>query len=64
MFGSKSEKDIKGMMPLVEQTNAEFAKLTSISDDQLRARTGEIKDAIKSKLASIDGQIEELNKKN
>jgi preprotein translocase subunit SecA len=61
IFGSKSTKDIKIIMPYLEQTNAEFAKLANITDDQLRARTAEIKLFIKEKLAHIDSEIDKLN---
>ena len=39
IFGSKSDRDIKIIMPYVEKTNEEYAKLQSISDDELRAKT-------------------------
>ena len=41
IFGTKSDRDIKGILPYVDQTNAEYEKLTSISDDELRGRTKE-----------------------
>ena len=61
IFGSKSDKDIKAVMPLVNKTNSEFAKLASISDDQLRGKTQEVKDIIAKKLEKIDTELEKLN---
>jgi preprotein translocase subunit SecA len=43
LFGNKSEKDVKAIRPLVAQINVEFAKLSNISDDQLRAKTQEFR---------------------
>ncbi|MDB4835509.1 preprotein translocase subunit SecA, partial [Cyclobacteriaceae bacterium] len=63
IFGSKSEKDIKKLMPYVEETNKEFALLLSISDDQLRAKTAELRKEIANSLKSIDDQIADLEKK-
>ncbi|MBI1768669.1 MAG: preprotein translocase subunit SecA [Bacteroidetes bacterium] len=57
IFGSKSEKDIKRMTPLVEQTKKEGENLVSISNDELRNKTIEIQDYINSKLKLIDEQI-------
>jgi preprotein translocase subunit SecA len=37
IFGDKSQKDIKLMMPLVEATKREGETLLSISNDELRA---------------------------
>ncbi len=57
LLGSKSDKDIKLLMPVVEQVNDEFKKLISISDDDLRGKTTELKEYIKNDLKSIDEQI-------
>jgi preprotein translocase subunit SecA len=60
IFGTKSEKDIKRMMPLVEQTKREGEKLISLSHDQLRAKTQEVRDTINAHLKPIDDQIQAL----
>ena len=39
LFGSKSNRDIKLIQPLVEKTKEEYAKLHSLSNDELRQRT-------------------------
>jgi preprotein translocase subunit SecA len=57
IFGDKSQKDIKGMMPLVEATKLEGESLLSISNDELRAKTSEIQNVINEKLKPIDDQI-------
>ncbi|HEY9533747.1 MAG TPA: preprotein translocase subunit SecA [Mucilaginibacter sp.] len=60
LFGSKSERDVKGIMPLVEKIKAEFAKLDQITNDELRARTIAFKETIKQGLASIDEEIQSI----
>lgn len=56
--GTKSDRDIKNIMPLIEKTKAEFAKLQSISNDQLRAMTlafrQKIADAVQAERDEID----------
>ncbi|WP_316832596.1 preprotein translocase subunit SecA [Pedobacter aquatilis] len=60
IFGSKSERDIKSIQPLVVKINEEYAKLSSISNDELRAKTIEFKERISVFLADIDGKISTL----
>ncbi|MFM8347741.1 MAG: preprotein translocase subunit SecA, partial [Bacteroidota bacterium] len=57
IFGTKSDKDIKKLMPLVEQTNREGEKLTGISNDELRNLSFGLRDIIATELKSIDEQL-------
>lgn len=63
IFGTKSEKDIKRIMPLVEQTKSEGEKLKSISNDELRDQTRKVEETISTELKSIDDQLAALHKK-
>ena len=60
MFGTKSDRDIKELMPYVEKTNAEYSKLRNLSDEQLRQQTADLKEIIKKNLAKIDADIADL----
>ena len=60
--GSKSEKDVKGIEPVVEQIKKHFNSFQSISNDQLRSKTLEFKQRIKDHLKEIDNEIASLNK--
>jgi preprotein translocase subunit SecA len=63
MFGgSKSEKDIKNIEPVVGEINRHFAGYQALSNDQLRSKTIEFKDRIKSHLKEIDDEIASLTK--
>ena len=62
IIGTKASKDIKEITPYVTKVNQEFEKLSSITDDQLRAKTGEIKAQINKALSSIDNQIADIKK--
>ncbi|MCR6642346.1 MAG: hypothetical protein NVV82_26010 [Sporocytophaga sp.] len=64
IFGTKSERDLKELGPYVQLVNDEYAKLKSISDDQLRSKTAELKAIIASDLKSVDDQIASLHKKD
>jgi preprotein translocase subunit SecA len=63
IFGSKSDRDVKILLPIVDKINAEFAKLQSIDDDALRGKTFEVKDIINDKLKAIDTRLAELKAK-
>jgi preprotein translocase subunit SecA len=63
IFGTKSDRDLKNLSPYVTTTTEEYLKLSSISDDALRAKTTEFKTIIAEKLAAIDNQIAELKEK-
>ncbi len=43
IFGSKNERDVKKMAPLVQQINALETEYQTLSDDQLKAKTAEFK---------------------
>lgn len=62
IFGSKSEKDIKSVMPIVEETKREGEKLSGVSHDELRKKTFEVQDEINDFLKPIDDQLAALHK--
>ncbi|SIO04994.1 preprotein translocase subunit SecA [Algoriphagus halophilus] len=60
VFGTKSDRDIKELTPKVEEINKIFKSFASLSDDELRAKTAEIKGIIDAKLKTIDDSIGEI----
>src|SRR5690606_5880482 len=60
IFGSKSERDIKHIQPLVEKIKAEYAKLETLTNDELRAKTADFKKRIADYLADIDAEVAAL----
>jgi preprotein translocase subunit SecA len=62
IFGTKSEKDIKRVMPLVELTKQEGEKLKNISHDALRGETMKIQAHINQELKPIDDELAALHK--
>jgi preprotein translocase subunit SecA len=63
IFGTKSDRDIKELMPYVGKINDEYGKLVTLSDDELRQKTTEVKLTIQQKLQNIDDQIKALRTK-
>ncbi len=63
ILGSKSQKDIKSVMPLVELTNAEGEKLKTITNDELRKKSLDIQQTINQKLKHIDDELATLHQR-
>ena len=63
LFGNKYDKDVKEIAPLVEQINNEFASLSSISNDELRAKTTSLKQEISAFIVEEKEEIVALKKK-
>jgi preprotein translocase subunit SecA len=62
IFGTKSDKDIKRIMPLVDQTRKEGERLSALSHDELRQQTARVQQEIDQYLKDIDNQIASLHK--
>src|SRR5690554_2729628 len=64
--GDKSQKDVKGIRPLVDKINQHYGSLENLSNDELRAKTISFKEKIKQSRADQDAKIvsyrEELEK--
>ena len=60
ILGNKSDRDIKSLAPLVEKIKAEYAKLSSISNDQLRQMTVDFKSTIRAAYQVEQDKINQL----
>ncbi len=58
--GNKADKDIRELQPMVLRINEEFAKLSGLSHDALRAKTGEFRSRIAEDLGEIDRKSQSL----
>ena len=58
--GTKSEKDIRQLMPLVEEINNHFNSFNQLTHDELRAKTLELKATIAEHLKPIDTKIADI----
>ncbi|MFN4286254.1 MAG: preprotein translocase subunit SecA [Lacibacter sp.] len=58
--GSKSEKDIKKLTPIVQSINQYFQQYQSLTNDELRNKTQEFRRRIHEYLQPIDTKISEL----
>ncbi|MBL7691769.1 MAG: preprotein translocase subunit SecA [Flavipsychrobacter sp.] len=57
--GSKSDKDVKKLQPIVGQINRFFSEMSALSNDELRNKTQEFRARIQEYISGIDQQIAE-----
>jgi preprotein translocase subunit SecA len=62
-FGTKADKDIQEAQPFVIQINEQYAKLQTISNDQLRAKTADLRQRIATALNAENTEIAQLKAK-
>ncbi len=60
IFGSKSDKDIKAIMPMVKASNEQFERLKNLDNDKLRAKTAEFKERIQRHIEAEQQDIKTL----
>ena len=60
MFGNKYEKDVKNIMPIVDKINTIFAEFQTITNNQLRKNTQDLKNQISNYTNEDREEIEKL----
>ncbi|MBK8554084.1 MAG: hypothetical protein IPL53_24760 [Ignavibacteria bacterium] len=63
IFPSKHEKDVNSILPIVDEINKYYEDLNGLSDDQIKAKTTEFKERIKSETEETQKKISELQEK-
>ena len=54
VFGTSNEREIKRILPLVEQINSLEPAMKQLTDEQLRAKTEEFRQRIRERVDSIE----------
>jgi preprotein translocase subunit SecA len=63
LLGSPHKREAKKLQPLIDEINQSYEGLSSLSDDELRAKTDEFRGYIEEKTADLKSQIEVLREK-
>ena len=63
IFGNKAQRDMKAIQPLVNQVKALYPEIQALSNDELRAKTLEIKTQVQDAPADLRRQIADLKAK-
>ena len=62
-LGNKSDRDIKEISPIIEKIKSEYQIIKSLSNDDLRAKTNEIRNKITEHIKPENEKIQELKNK-
>ena len=60
LLGTKSDRDIKAIMPFVKSVQAVYDSISQLSNDELRAKTPEFKERIADYIADEENEIKEI----
>ncbi|MGA8809090.1 MAG: preprotein translocase subunit SecA [Thermoanaerobaculia bacterium] len=60
IFGSKHERDVKKMLPIVAQINALESEISKLSDDGLRAKTQEFRERLRPAVEVVEAAKKEI----
>jgi len=63
IFGSKRERDVKKLWPVVEQIKSFEDEIKALSDDELKQRTERFKRELKEAVSEIDEDIEAIKQR-
>jgi preprotein translocase subunit SecA len=63
IFPSKHEKDVKELLPLVDEINSYYEEYKNLTNDELRAKTAEFKQIITDNTKELEDKITELRSK-
>ena len=63
IFGNKAQRDMKAIQPLVNQVKEIYPSIQKLTNDELRARSQEIKRKVQDAPADLRRQIAELKSK-
>jgi len=62
LFGTKSDRDIKEVLPIVDSIKKQSEIIRGLSDDELRNKTAEFKEFLKNGTSAIQSEIGDLHK--
>ena len=63
LFGNKASRDLKALRPVVDKVNAVYPDIQKLTNDELRARTAEIRADLQKMVEPKRKEIEAINQK-
>ncbi len=60
IFGTKADRDLKAITPVLNQVLAAYDSIDKLSDDELRERCQELKDKIQAAIAQDEARVAEI----
>jgi preprotein translocase subunit SecA len=63
IFGSRHDREVKKLQPLVDQINEEWERLQELSEEELKGQTDRFRGMIRERTAEIEAELAELRDK-
>ncbi len=63
IFGKKSDRDMRSLMPFVYQINEEYDRIKTLSNDELRNEANELRNTIKAHIKEKQDEIAAIKKR-
>ncbi|HEU4885147.1 MAG TPA: preprotein translocase subunit SecA [Longimicrobium sp.] len=60
VFGTRHQRELKRLQPIVDEINREFERLKGVSDDELKAQTEKFRAAIREATAEAEAELADL----
>jgi preprotein translocase subunit SecA len=60
LFGSRHDREVKRLQPVVAEINAHFDRLQELSEDELRAQTDKFRAILQERTIALDEEIREV----
>jgi preprotein translocase subunit SecA len=60
IFGTRHERELKRLYPLVDQINQEWEHLQGVTEEELRGQTEKFRETIRQATAELEAELEEL----
>ena len=60
IFGTKAERDLKQLQPILQKVLAAYPEIDSLSDDQLREKSAELRGVIRERIAKDEERIAQI----
>ncbi|MBX6330509.1 MAG: preprotein translocase subunit SecA [Gemmatimonadaceae bacterium] len=63
IFGTRHQRELKRVQPIVDAINAEYERLHSVSEDELRGQTAKLRGILRERTAELEAKVAELKER-
>ena len=63
VFGTRHEREMKRVQPIVSEINEQYERLQKVSDEELRAQTGKLRAIIRERTSELEVKVAELKER-
>src|SRR6185437_12080246 len=63
VFGTRHEREMKRVQPIVSEINEQYERLQKVSDEELRAQTGKLRAMIRERTSELEVKVAELKER-